>query len=122
MCIRDSVRDIDSVSVLVTSEPEALFDGRAWPRLLSVSGFSLMRLKRHFQNLAPGQWVAKGAVEMDGDERPGITLAWPTLTAGQLRSQWLVAIHPDFASYHPRLGLRPVSYTHLDVYKRQTVY
>ena len=25
---------------------------------------------------------------------------------GQLRAQWMVAIHPDFASYHPRLGLR----------------
>jgi len=100
------VRDIDSVSVLVTSEPEKQFDRPTWPRLLGVSGFALMSLSRHFQNLAPGQWVAKGAVEMDGDERPGITLAWPTLTAGQLRSQWLVAIHPDFAFYNPRLGLR----------------
>jgi CRISPR-associated endonuclease/helicase Cas3 len=100
------VRDIDSVSVLMTSEPEALFDGRAWPRLLSVSGFSLMRLKRHFQNLAPGQWVAKGAEEVDNGERPGTTLTWPVLSEGQLRAQWLVAIHPDFASYHPRLGLR----------------
>jgi CRISPR-associated endonuclease/helicase Cas3 len=100
------VRDIDSVSVLVTSEPENQFDGRAWPRLLSVSGFSLMRLKRHFQNLDSGQWVAKGAVEVDNSERPGTTLTWPVLSDGQLRSQWLVAIHPDFASYHPRLGLR----------------
>jgi len=100
------VRDIDSVSVLVTSEPEKQFDRPTWPRLLGVSGFSLMSLGRHFQNLAPGQWVAKGAVETDGDERPGITFEWPTLTAGQLRSQWLVAIHPDFAFYNPRLGLR----------------
>ena len=100
------VRDIDSVSVLVTSEPEALFDGRAWPRLLSVSGFSVMSLSPHLRNLAPGQWVAKGAVEIDSDERPGITLAWPPLVAGQLRSQWLIAIHPDFAFYNPRLGLR----------------
>ncbi len=100
------VRDIDSVSVVVTPNPEAVFDGGAWPRLLSVSGISLLSLSQHFQNLAPGQWVAKGAVEKDSDERPGITLAWPTLTAGQLRAQWLVAIHPDFAYYNPRLGLR----------------
>lgn len=33
-----------------------------------------MSLSRHFQNLAPGQWVAKGAIERDNDERPGITL------------------------------------------------
>lgn len=100
------VRDIDSVNVLVTPEPEALFEGRAWPRMLSVSGFSLMGLSRHFQNLAPGQWVAKGAVEVDSDERPGITLEWRPLSARQLQAQWLVAIHPDFTSYHPRLGLR----------------
>ena len=50
--------------------------------------------------------MAKGAVEVDSDERPGITLEWRLLSAGQLRAQWLVAIHPDFASYHPRLGLR----------------
>jgi len=99
------VRDIDSVSVVVTAEPDDLFRGD-WPRLLSISGFSLFSLSQHFQNLAPGQWVAKGAVEIDNDERPGITLAWPTLAAGQLRSQWLVAIHPDFAFYDSRLGLR----------------
>lgn len=98
------VRDIASTSVLVTSKPEALFDGRAWPRLLSVSGFS--RLKRHFPNLHPGQWVAKGADEIPNDERPGTTLKWSVLSEGQLRAQWMVAIHPDFASYHPRLGLR----------------
>ena len=55
-----------------------------------------MSLSRHFQNLAPGQWVAKGAVEVDGDERPGITLEWRPLSARQLRAQWLVAIPPRF--------------------------
>ena len=104
--LSELVRDIDSVGVVIAEHPETLFERRAWPRLLSVSGFSLMSLSRHFQNLAPGQWVAKGAVEIDTDERPGITLDWLALSAGQLRAQWLVAVHPDFASYHPRLGLR----------------
>ena len=85
------VRDIDSVSVLVTSEPEALFDGRAWPRLLSVSGFSLMRLKRHFQNLPPGQWVAKGAEEVDTTASvPGPRSRGPFFRKGNCgRSGWL---------------------------------
>jgi CRISPR-associated endonuclease/helicase Cas3 len=105
--LSELVRDIDSVSVVVAPEPKMLFEGRAWPRLLSVPGISLKAgLSLDFQDLAPGQWVAKGAVEKDNDERPGVTLEWSVLTAGQLRAQWLVAIHPDFASYHPRLGLR----------------
>jgi CRISPR-associated endonuclease/helicase Cas3 len=100
------VRDIDSVSVVIAPQPETLFGGRTWPRLLGVSGMSLMSLSRDFKGLAPGRWVAKGAAEREDDERPGVALEWSVLSAGQLRAQWLVAIHPDFASYHPRLGLR----------------
>src|ERR1035441_6130804 len=104
--LRQLVRDFDSVGVVIAPQPETLFEGRTWPRLLGVPGISLMRLGRHFRSLAPGQWVAKGAAEKDNDERPGVTLEWSVLAAGQLRAQWLIAIHPDFASYHPRLGLR----------------
>lgn len=104
--LSDLVRSIDAVGVVITPNPESDFENRKWPRLLSVSRFSLRSLGRHFQNLAPGGWVAKGAVETSSDERPGITLEWPVLSAGQLRAQWLVAIHPDYAFYHPRLGLR----------------
>jgi CRISPR-associated endonuclease/helicase Cas3 len=104
--LSELVRNIDSIGVIVTPNPESAFEGRKWPRLLSVSGFSLMGLGRYFRSLAPGNWIAKGAVETNRDERPGITLDWLVLSAGQLRAQWLVAIHPDFASYHPQLGLR----------------
>jgi len=101
------VRDIDSIGVAITENPEALFSGPVWPRLLSISGVSLMRLREHFRDLRPGQWVAKGAEEEEsGDERPGFSLRWPVLSAQDLRAQWLVAIHPDFASYDKRLGLR----------------
>jgi CRISPR-associated endonuclease/helicase Cas3 len=103
--LSELVRDVDSVGVVITRDPETLFEGATWPRLLGVSGYSLMRLRPHFDNLALGQWVAKGAIEKD-NERPGITLEWLLLSAGQLRAQWLLAIHPDFASYDPRLGLR----------------
>ena len=101
------VRDIDSIGVAITEDPEALFSGPVWPRVLSISGVSLMRLREHFRDLRPGQWVAKGAEEEENvDERPGISLRWPVLSPQHLRAQWLVAIHPDFASYDTRLGLR----------------
>ena len=78
------VRDIDSVSVVIAPQPGTLFEGRAWPRLLGVSGISLMAgLSRQFQGPAPGRCVAKGAAEKDDDERPGITLEWSVLSAGQ---------------------------------------
>jgi len=101
------VRDIDSIGIVITEDPEALFSGPVWPRVLSSSGVSLMRLRQHFQELRPGQWVAKGAEEPEnGDERPGFSLRWPVLSAPDLLAQWLVAIHPDFACYDFRLGLR----------------
>jgi CRISPR-associated endonuclease/helicase Cas3 len=100
------VRDIDSVGVIIAEHPERLFMRRLWPRLLGVPGVSLMRLRQHFKNLEPGKWVAKGAAEASDDERPGSSLAWQVLSANELRTQWLVAIHPDFASYDRRLGLR----------------
>jgi CRISPR-associated endonuclease/helicase Cas3 len=100
------VRDIDSVGVLIAEQPEHLdFNRRAWPRLLSVPGISLMRLRDRFRYLMPGQWVAKGAVEDSNDEQPGLTLSWKALLPEELRFQWLVALNPDFASYDPRLGL-----------------
>lgn len=100
------VRDINAVSVAITANPEGLFGGRGWPRLLSVSAFSLMSLRRDFRDLPSGRWVVKGATEIKADERPGTDFKWDVLSERQLRAQWLVTIHPDFASYHPRLGLR----------------
>jgi CRISPR-associated endonuclease/helicase Cas3 len=101
------VRDIVSVGIAITDDPKALFQGPTWPRLLSISGFSLKRLGKQFQNLKPDQWVAQGATEDDsGDERPGLRLKWSVLSVDDLRAQWLVAIHPDFASYCTKLGLR----------------
>lgn len=99
------VRDISSVGVLIAENPEAIdFSGRGWPRLLGVSGVALTRLRDQFNNLGEGQWVAKGAEEQDG-EGPGFSLRWTVLSPKELPTQWLVALHPDFASYHPRLGL-----------------
>ena len=100
------VRSIDSIGIVITEDPPSLFSVPVWPRLLTCSGVSLMRLREHFRDLRPGQWVAKGAEEENVDERPGFSLKWVVLSAPDLRTQWLVAIHPDYASYDRRLGLR----------------
>jgi CRISPR-associated endonuclease/helicase Cas3 len=63
-----------------------------------------MALAAHVTNAPPGSWVAKGAQEQD-IEGQRLSLNWTTLTAQQLRGQWLIALHPDFALYSKRLGL-----------------
>jgi CRISPR-associated endonuclease/helicase Cas3 len=103
--LTELVRDISSVGVLIAENPEDVdFGGRAWPRLLGVPGISLMTLSEHFGNVRAGQWVAKGAEEQD-TEGQGLSLTWRVLSTRELMAQWLVALHPDFASYHPRIGL-----------------
>lgn len=99
------VRDISSVGVLITKDPKAVdFNRGAWPRLLSLSGFSLMTLREKFSGLADGQWVVQGATDQPSDQQ-GMSLQWSVLSANQLPAQWLIAIHPDFASYDSRFGL-----------------
>ncbi len=99
------VRDISSVAVIVTENPQGVnFGGRAWPRLLSVSGPALMKLSESFDGLADGRWVVQGATDQATDQ-PGFSLQWDVLTRNQLPRQWLIAIHPDFASYSSELGL-----------------
>lgn len=100
------VRDIRSVAVTISSDPAPLFERRDWPQLLSLSPFSFRPLDPCFDNLSPGQWVARGATEEQSDERPGVLLKWTEASRSELWSQWLIAIHPDFASYCPKLGLR----------------
>ena len=104
--LKTLVRDINSIGIIITANPKALFEGRGWPRLLSLGRFSLAPLTKCFDNLKPGQWVAKGAEEETSDEGPGVSLKWTELPASKLWGQWLLAVHPDFASYCPRLGLR----------------
>lgn len=99
------VRDINSVGVLITEDPKAIdFSRGAWPRLLSLSGFSLMTLRENFSGISDGQWVVQGATDQQTDQQ-GMSLQWSILSANRLPSQWLIAIHPDFASYDSVFGL-----------------
>ena len=104
--LNNLVRNVDSTAVLISDCPEEVrFERGVWPRLLSVPGASLMRLGQAMRDSGPGQWVAKGASESEEEQR-GVALKWRVLSPADLRSQWLIAVHPDFAAYNDRLGLR----------------
>ena len=108
------VRDADSINVLITEKPEDLnFSGRSedgsrlgWPKMLGVPAVSLLKpLGAFFDNPVAGRSVAKAA-QPSSTQDPGIRFDWvPVKSAGHLRVQWLVAIHPNCASYDSRLGL-----------------
>jgi CRISPR-associated endonuclease/helicase Cas3 len=77
-----------------------------WPLLLGVPGISLLALGDLVDTVTSERWVAKGACSEGDEERPGLSICWkPIVSRKQLRAQWLVAIHPDFASYSAKLGL-----------------
>ncbi len=107
------VRDIDSVNVIITGDPEDLnFSGYAhgrgrigWPAMLSVSRSSVHALRPAFDSVPHGAWIGKTAVARE-DERPGLCFDWIAAgNANQLASAWLIAIHPDYASYSSDTGL-----------------
>lgn len=111
------VRDISSINVLVTAEPSAVqFQRKRWPATLSIPPHALTGIAKFFQDPAPAPWVAQYATE---PEQPS-GMEWTTATSfAQARAQWLLAIHPDFASYRADTGLMlgvkgqttPVQYT-----------
>jgi len=108
------IRDVDTVNVIIAHDPEELnFSGRfegkriGWPRMLGVPRNTLMRLTEAIdKQTGTANWVAKGA-EFSDDERLDAKVLWtPIGSAKELRSQWLVAIHPNYANYDPYIGLR----------------
>ncbi len=109
----DLVRDVDSVSVVLTDLPEDLnFSGRdphgrriGWPKMLSVPRTSLMALAKYFGTVPEDGWIAKGARDAR-EEGPQPSFGWGRVESpGMLRSQWLIAIHPNFGSYDAKTGL-----------------
>ncbi len=104
-CLRELVRDIQNVNVVVTDEPERLrFDGREWPELLSISSLSLSGLLGHAD--AGSDWVFKAARDADV-EGPTLRFNWVTVqTEREVRGEaWLLAINPRFARYSHDVGL-----------------
>ena len=106
-CLTTLVRDISAVNVLITDRPdEVRFFGRRWPLLLSVdAGVLVSKLKARYESRhAP--WVAKGARPAAEGESRDLQFWWKVVESDRaLAAEWLVAIHPDHASYDPDHGL-----------------
>lgn len=105
---RELVRDVDSLDVIVTATPEEIrFDRKQWPRAVSVPRMSLWALRDAIESKG-SPWVVKAAQEKDVLPGGGLLVDWVELrsekelpTAG-----WMIAVHPNFASYSPKLGLQ----------------
>lgn len=105
---RELVRDVDSIDVIVTATPDEIrFDRRQWPRAVSVPRMSLWALRDAIEsNGSP--WVVKAAREKDVLPGGGLIVDWvPLRTQKELPTAgWMIAVHPDFATYTPELGLQ----------------
>jgi CRISPR-associated endonuclease/helicase Cas3 len=111
--LSELVRDIDSVNVLIADDPNQLnFSGQdrngmriGWPEMFSIPRTSVLSLANALKNVGGGQWVAKRPEESSPDDRRE-GFVWHAITnTKELRSQWLIAIHPNHASYDPAVGL-----------------
>ncbi|RLB82198.1 MAG: hypothetical protein DRH17_06620 [Deltaproteobacteria bacterium] len=121
--VRQLIRDVASISLIITDDPDSLrFDRTMWPRMISVPRVSLFALTEAFEGKGGGQWVAK--IPAESKALPGGALQWDWEKVSSVRrllsAPWLIAIHPDAASYSPDLGLQlgvsghaaPVIYDH----------
>src|SRR5690606_9526038 len=104
--VRQLVRDVASLNVVITDRPESInFNRRVWPQMLSVPRTSLFAL---FHDEAPkAEWIAKSAREQDVMQTGVIEIDWEEIvrSADLMSAGWLIAIHPDCASYDSKLGL-----------------
>lgn len=115
--LRQLVRDIDNVSVLLAEAPETV-DLSQRPELLSVPRSSLHGLRSLLASEHKG-WLAKIPERVeDGVEEStagaGLRLRWREETdfSSLERSAWLIALSPAAASYDSEIGLqlgRPAS-------------
>jgi CRISPR-associated endonuclease/helicase Cas3 len=99
------IRDVSSVNVIVTDDPESLsFDRRRWPRLLNVSRMSLFSLRESVRAAGSTGWTLKIPDDIQPAPSGGLRITWK-ICADPAAAGWLVAIHPDYANYSPKLGL-----------------
>ncbi len=101
------IRDVNSVSILVTDEPEKVHFGLSeWPELLSVPYGTLLGFLNKAE-VDPGDWIIGIPVEADEDSDDSriIQFRWQRTASTKTGLPWLVAINPRYAAYSPREGL-----------------
>lgn len=109
--VRELIRDISSVNVIITNNPRSLeFSKEKWPRMLSVPRSSLYRLEKYFGEAGDfGNTVAWFPDEANIiDDEDDALFEWRSITSrdGFKNVSWLIVINPAYASYKPELGLQ----------------
>ncbi len=103
------IREIDSINVLITDNPEGVrFDRAKWPLTLSIPRTSLWQLKDCFKAKGndDSNWILKRPESSD-DEEMGLHFEWRVITdiKEAVYTPWLIAIHPGYACYSKQIGL-----------------
>jgi len=96
--IQKLIREVDSVNILLTPNPDAEDMEDSWPEMLSVPRSKLYRLKKESSN----EWIFKIPVFIDDEYFKG--LRWQEVDSVNDIS-WLTALNPKFAKYSHELGL-----------------
>jgi CRISPR-associated endonuclease/helicase Cas3 len=96
--IQKLIREVDSVNILLTPNPEAENMENSWPELLSVPRSRLYRLKKESSN----EWIFKIPIFIDDEDFDG--MKWQEVDSANDIS-WLTALNPKFAKYSKELGL-----------------
>lgn len=109
--IRELVRNVASVNVIITNNPRSLqFNKDKWPRMISVPRTSLYNLAPFFEECRDfGETVAWYPVENSNIiDESDISFGWDPITSkDQIKDvSWLIVINPEFAFYSPILGLQ----------------
>lgn len=96
--IRKLIREVDSVNILLTSNPDDESLEESWPEMLSVPRSTLHKLKKERSD----DWIFKIPIYNDDEDFKG--LKWQETDLVNDIS-WLATLNPRFAKYSQELGL-----------------
>ncbi len=96
--IQKLIREVDSVNILLTPNPDDENLENSWPEMLSVPRSTLYRLKKE----GNGDWIFKIPIFSDDEDFKGSR--WQEVESVNDIS-WLAALNPRFAKYSQEIGL-----------------
>lgn len=110
--VRELVRDVSAVPVIVTDSPQEVWNTPAgpWPELVSVGSQALRAALKKLDKKAdetltaerpPIAWVPQLSEEEEGP----LTWQWKPATPEEVGAAWVLALSPTVASYSPDTGL-----------------
>lgn len=96
--IQKLIREVDSVNILLTPNPDAENIEDSWPEMLSVPRSKLYKLKK----TSSDEWILKIPIFNDDEDFKGSK--WQEVESVNAIS-WLAALNPKFAKYSQEFGL-----------------